>query len=300
MNDLQEQSYSEEYILYDINKIRNALFSLGVAKTNLYQIRFFLKSNYIKHLFEDFGFGTFSSSSINSKIKVELLCNSVTIPGMTTTTNSTNSVYPGYRIDFPVGSSWHECTLSFIVDREMLAYKFFHIWLRGINPKLYPSNSDAALITKARFYDEIVQNLYIYQFPSINQNSVSSKNPYFINSQGDYVSKPIPEVSGKNTSFYARLIDAYPINLSSLNLSYDESSLNTFTVGISYRDLEFSTPKSFIRTQTPSASRSYNSNNSEKSNTIRYFYDFSGIISPLNKNNYDSNKTTIKSSILPK
>lgn len=227
------------FYTYNINEVRNNILPNGVASQNLYQIFFDIsQNNILARVLSNAGFDIRNRDKFSAYNKLCLLCNSVTFPGMTTTTSNISSALPGYNIQFPIAASNHELSMTFIMDADMLPYKFFQTWLRTISPKVYDDTYTTPIAIKSRFYSEVVQNMQIYKFPDKSEdwNARKEGNGYAVRPKGTLAS----------SDMIVTIIECYPINIGSVNFSYEpQSSYMTFNVSLAYRDYEFAT-KEFV------------------------------------------------------
>lgn len=227
------------FYTYDINEVRSQIFSHGVASQNLYQIYFDISTdNILARVLSNLGFDIRNKNKFSAYNKLCLLCNSVTFPGMTTTTSNITSALPGYNIQFPISASNHELSMTFIMDADMLPYKFFQTWLRTISPKIYDDSYTTPIAIKSRFYSDVVQNMLIYKFADKPEdwNYVKEGTGYAVKPKGTLAS----------SDMIVKIIECYPINIGSVNFSYEhQSSFMTFNVSLAYRDYEYAS-KEFV------------------------------------------------------
>lgn len=227
------------FYTYNINEVARNIFSNGVASQNLYQIYFDIsKENTLFKVLSNAGFDIRNQSKFSSYNKLCLLCNSISLPSMTTITSNITSALVGYNIQFPIAASNHELSMTFIMDADMLPYKFFQVWLRTISPKIYDDTYTVPIAIKSRFYSDIVQNMFIYKFPERPEdwNYVKEDNGYALKPKG----------SLNSSDLIVKIIECYPINIGTVNFSYEsQSSYLTFNVSLAYRDYEFAS-KEFV------------------------------------------------------
>lgn len=216
----------------NIKEVLFNLFSSGVRKSNLYQISFSIdKNSILSQILKSIGIDVSSNIIFSNINKISLLCSQISLPPLSVQTIKSNNTIPGYSINVPTKLSFNDFSATFIVDSQLLVYKFFIAWLRTISPHVFNDSFSSPISLKSRFYNDIFQTLYLYFFPVSNFSTFNSFDNTIVPSffyENDF-----------SDDFLIKFYDVYPINISSLNLSYSSQQQPLFlTVSFTFRDFQ--------------------------------------------------------------
>jgi len=140
-----------------------------------------------------------------------MLCNEASLPGNSFATSEMTSDFPGVTQKFPYRKIYNDLQLTFYVDAEYKIIKFFEGWMSyiaspfGLGQAIYESSSRASF--RFNYPDAYKCNLYVAKF---NKDAeISSKISY-------------------------RFINAFPIDITTMPVSYDSSDILKCSVSFSY------------------------------------------------------------------
>ncbi|MBT9159406.1 MAG: hypothetical protein DDT26_00665 [Dehalococcoidia bacterium] len=138
------------------------------------------------------------------------LCRAAQIPGYTITTEDTRPYGVGTAMKIPFGATHDDCVLTFYVDNDLTAIDFFNGWIKSITPTLNDPNAifNGSYDGEVRYYDEITADVSIAQYSDNSKIAVIT------------------------------LQDAFPINVSSIELSWDEPQIQQISVTFAYRSVK--------------------------------------------------------------
>lgn len=136
-----------------------------------------------------------STGGNSSLRKLLLFCEATQLPSLHLTTNPVRTY--GEVREMPYELMYDTITLSFYVDASMYVKKFFDNWIQGVQ---------LGKTRNLRYYDEYAKDLYIY---------VQDKE--------------------ENTRYGVRLFEAYPKNMSQVDLSYASQDVMKLSVTFQYK-----------------------------------------------------------------
>lgn len=149
----------------NIKEILYNLFSSGVRKSNIYQLSFSIqKDSLFSQILKSIGIDVSSTNKFSNINKISLLCSQISLPPISVQTFKSNNTIPGYSINVPTKLSFNDFSASFIVDSQLLVYKFFLAWFRTISPHIFNDSFSSPISLKSRFYNDVFQTLYLYLF----------------------------------------------------------------------------------------------------------------------------------------
>jgi len=165
------------------------------------------------------------------KDKLLLLCSEANLPGSSLLTHEINNDYTGQTERHAYRRSYDDrIDFTFYVDSDYQILQFFNNWITFI------CNDDIRKIkrptynTRVRFpEDYYTQSLEIVKF---------EKNNGLLDYAGSSPATPTgrynPQVEPQKSVLSHRFINAYPININSIPVSYDQPSLLKCTVSFTY------------------------------------------------------------------
>lgn len=169
--------------------------SAGVARTNLFDVE--ITAPIILN-------GNKTAS------KISLYAEGAALPGRTISTTDVVRYGYGPHEKVPYSMQFNDVTLQMIGDGQGEVYKFFYNWMQGIvrgdkDVVAGKSDSNGKQPYEVEFKDQYASTITIRQY----------------NEQGD-------------TVFASKLIDAFPISVPDVSLSWSDSSMMQFSVTFAY------------------------------------------------------------------
>ena len=156
---------------------------------------------------------------------LSILCNETSLPGSRFSTSENNQDYYGISQKFAYRKDFTDIDMSFYVDSEYKTLKFFEQWMDYIAS---PDNSYSVV-------GDLSSNnsFYKFKYPSLYKTTI---NIHKFNKDYEPVftgGKLVGGTGNKNDIVYT-FINAFPINLSSIPVSYDQSQLLKVSITFSY------------------------------------------------------------------
>lgn len=148
------------------------------------------------------------------KSKLSALCEEISLPGVNSATGTAEGIFTGVNFKYAHTKTYNDLSISFIVDRDFRTMKFFQYWYDWIFEGEFKEGRsiDSKQTYKLNYYDSYCLDMIIVKGET-----------KAVNSQGNGL---IP-VSYK-------LINAYPVNISSVPLNTGASSVTRFSVTLAY------------------------------------------------------------------
>lgn len=140
-----------------------------------------------------------------------MLCSEAALPGNSFATSEMTSDFPGVTQKFPYRKIYNDLQLTFYVDDEYKVIKFFEGWMSyiaspyGLGQAMYENSSRASF--RFNYPDAYKCNLYVAKFNK--DAATASKIAY-------------------------RFINAFPIDITTMPVSYDTSDILKCSVAFSY------------------------------------------------------------------
>jgi hypothetical protein len=154
---------------------------------------------------------------------LSLLCSEASLPGSSLATHEINNDFTGVTERHAYRRIYDDrADFTFYVDHDHNLIKFFENWIAYIVNEQY-TNDDG---TKN---DAIENNYFSYR---VNYPDGSGKNGSTGYRTEVYINKFERDYTGRYTRY--RFLQAYPISISSMPVSYDSSSLLKCTVSFTY------------------------------------------------------------------
>jgi len=198
---------------------------MNLAQSSVYQVKLSPPSDVAQHLRKN-GFNYSADGE-----DIELLCNSTTLPGSSLSTHEIVGDYQGVRERMAYRRMYDDTVdLTFYVDHDYKVMNLFDGWfdyISGQNEGQRLSNDNArswAANYRLNYPSNYKTNMYIVKF----EKGVSSSRSIF-------------EDSDSYQLTYT-LVNAFPINIISTNVSYERSQVLKYTVSMAFmrytRDVE--------------------------------------------------------------
>lgn len=143
---------------------------------------------------------------------IGMYCNEASLPGNSFATTEMNTDFPGVSQKFPYRKIYNDLQLTFYVDDQYKVIKFFEAWMSYIaSPfglgKAINENSGQNGSFRFNYPDAYKCNIYVAKFNK--DATISNRIAY-------------------------RFINAFPIDITSMPVSYDSSDVLRCTVSFSY------------------------------------------------------------------
>lgn len=212
-------------ITYTIQKVKN-LFS-KVSFDTLYQVTF-PSANYNNWLS---GSNIYSASSLNEGFrlfeKVGLLCTQAELPGTQYDVTQVFGDRQGLLEMFPTRRVYPPLNLTFYVDSNHVVIKMFELWMNYINPINTLSRRDNTY-TRMRYPDTYKDFIKIIKFEKDTglDNKFMAKNGL---GKGN-----VDEFRYKSSMINYEFVNAWPINMSQIPVSYGTSNVLKVSVTFQY------------------------------------------------------------------
>jgi hypothetical protein len=160
-------------------------------------------------------------------LRYEFMCNETELPGTTLTTSEEFGSRQGLTETFPTRRNFNPITLQFYVDSEYGIIRLFEEWINFINP-LYNENGRSVKgnprggVGRDNDYE-----FYRFRYPSTYKRRIAvTKFERNFTKQADGVSNP--------TMLTYQMLNAYPVNLTALPVTYEGSTITKTTVTFNY------------------------------------------------------------------
>jgi hypothetical protein len=188
-----------------ISKIKSDL--LNLAQTSIYQVKLQPTEDVESFLSQE---GRNFSYLLNGE-SIELLCSDTNLPGSSLATHDVTNDYPGVTEKFAYRRIYDETIdFTFYVDKNYRVVEFLDGWINYITGQ-GTTFGDAEYVDRYRYYRMNYSNLY------------KTDNLYITKFEKD----------NANSMTY-QFIGAFPINMVSIPVSYEASSILKCTASFSY------------------------------------------------------------------
>lgn len=176
---------------------------LNIAQTSIYHVKFGVPTNVASFLgSRNINFGDISN--------IELLCSETSLPGSTLATHEVTNDYHGVTEKMAYRRIYDETIdLTFYVDRDYRVIEFFDSWMDYIT-------GGGTTFTRENYKERYVH--YRMNYPTLYKSDI-----FILKYEKNY-----------GTSMKYSFINAFPINVISTPVSYDQSQLLKCTVSFSY------------------------------------------------------------------
>lgn len=179
------------------------------------------------------------SGSIYDQELINLSCCDATLPGSTFYTHDVVD-YHGVTEKIPYRRVYDDrADFTFYVDHNYEVITFFEIWMQYIANEQYTEGFSGQKLKHSQY-------AYRMNYPNGNESAATAKDGIRLGYRSDiYLTKfdrdfgkiigdPTEDGSKKSTSIKYRYIDAYPISIMSMPVSYSSSELLKCTVSFAY------------------------------------------------------------------
>ena len=188
-----------------ISKIKSNL--LNLAQTSVYQVKLQPPTDVQNFLSQE---GRNFSYLLNGE-SIELLCSDTNLPGSSLATHDVTNDYPGVTEKFAYRRIYDETIdFTFYVDSDYKVIEFLDGWINYITGQ-GTTFANADYVDRTKYYRMNYSNLY--------------------KTDGLYITKF--EKDNRNSMTY-QFIGAFPVNIVSMPVSYEASSILKCTVSFSY------------------------------------------------------------------
>ena len=181
--------------------------------------------------------GVFSADL--SSLRYEFMCHSAALPGVSLGLYEETGSRQGIVEKFPIVRQFPEVTFDFYVDAEYGIIRLFEEWMNFINP-LYITTGDSSTASRVvqgsyrgstsnvASFDE--NNFYRMRYPDTYKRKLAiskfERDIDISNGTGKVISTP--------SMLTYEFINAFPINLTALPVSYEGSTITKTTVTFAY------------------------------------------------------------------
>ena len=233
-----------------ISEIKSNL--LNLAQTSVYQVKLSPTADVQSFLSQE---GRNFSYLLNGE-SIELLCSDTNLPGSSLATHDVTNDYPGVTEKFAYRRIYDETIdFTFYVDKNYRVVEFLDGWINYITGQ-GTTFGDAEYVDRYRYYRMNYSNLY------------KTDNLYITKFEKD-----------NRSSMTYQFIGAFPINIVSIPVSYEASSILKCTASFSYIR--------YIRKRNKVSSAPSSQNSNSPANP-----DVPGPVNTAPKNNPITNKSS--------
>lgn len=169
----------------------------------------------------------------NSKVrnaKYDFYCAEAALPGAIFNTADESGSYQGITEKIPNKRLYNEFSITFYVDNDYKIIRLFEEWMNFINP-LYEEGGPISASSKGQGNAKESQNFFRFRYPNTYRRIISITK--FERNFRENPSISGGEVGNVPTITY-RMIDAYPVNISGIPVSYEGSTILKATVSFNY------------------------------------------------------------------
>jgi hypothetical protein len=172
----------------------------------------------------------------NRGLKYEFMCNETALPGTSLSTSEEVGSRQALTETFASRRVFDPVTMTFYVDSEYGIIRLFEEWMNFINP-LYKESlagSPSGRLTSGNYGGQVDQfdsnQFYRFRYPNTYKRTIA-----ITKFERDIVLDPELNPTGRSPSFLTyRLINAYPVNLTALPVTYEGSTITKTTVTFNY------------------------------------------------------------------
>lgn len=238
---------SNQKLYYPIEKIQNTLSKLSI--TTFYKVAFPINGGLTYWLQKSGIYDKKNSNGLDPIEAIELLCSGAVLPGPKYKVSETMGQRQGVLEQYPLMKQYPELALTFYVDHSHNVIKFFEEWMNYISPLYHTGggpvsptvtglkSNDArkeADYYRMRYPDEYTQTLYVTKF----ERDMMAATPKITNGkQNGYTYSSSPLLTYE-------FVKAYPNNIVASPVSYEGTSILSYTVNFIYT-------RYFVSTSTP-------------------------------------------------
>ncbi|MFZ9353426.1 MAG: hypothetical protein ACO25L_01275 [Candidatus Nanopelagicales bacterium] len=238
---------SNQKLYYPIESIRNTFSKVSIS--SFYKVAFPISGGLKKWLEKTGVYDKNKSNGLDPIENIELLCSGAVLPGPRYKTTEVMGNRQGILEQYPLMKQYPELALTFYVDHNHNVIKFFEEWMNYISPLQNNKVGDVDANNKGlkskeaksesdyyrlRYPDSYTQTLYITKF----ERDMMAATPKISNGkQSGYTYQMSPTLTYE-------FVKAYPYNIIASPVSYEGSTILTYTVNFIYT-------RYFVNTETP-------------------------------------------------
>jgi hypothetical protein len=158
---------------------------------------------------------------------IRLSCSDASLPGSTLLTNEINNDYTGVTERHAYRRSYDDrADFTFIVDRNYFVIDFFENWISYVIGENLLSNQEVP--------GRIPQLQRTYHYRANFPHDYMTDNLFITKFERDYGDTKIDSKNTLNRPLTYQFINAYPISINSMPVSYESSQLLKCTVSFTY------------------------------------------------------------------
>lgn len=174
-----------------------------------------------------------NEDSFRLEEKISLLCSDASLPGATFNTVEVKGNRQGVVERYANYKIFPNIDLSFMVDGDHSVIKLFNTWMNFISP-IQGNEESPNSFFRFRYPEDYVLDFYIVKFEK-NENALklkAFKKPPF--EEGTTINSDNINNFAQSKKTVYKFKRAYPVNMASIPLSYDQSSLIKSSVTFQY------------------------------------------------------------------
>ena len=162
--------------------------------------------------------------------KYDFYCAEATLPGAIFNTADESGSYQGITEKIPNKRLYNEFSITFYVDNDYKILRLFEEWMNFINP-LYAQGGRIGASQDGQGNAKESQNFFRFRYPNTYRRiiSITKFERNFREEPGSNTGK-----LGNIPTITYRMIDAYPVNISGIPVSYEGSTILKATVSFNY------------------------------------------------------------------
>ena len=170
------------------------------------------------------------TDSIARNAKYDFYCAEATLPGAIFNTADESGSYQGITEKIPNKRLYNEFSITFYVDNDYKIIRLFEEWMNFINP-IYEEGGIIQPTQNGHGNYKESNNFFRFRYPEDYRRivSITKFERNFRESPGLNEGK-----IGNVPTITYRMIDAYPVNISGIPVSYDGSTILKATVSFNY------------------------------------------------------------------
>jgi hypothetical protein len=149
-------------------------------------------------------------------IKLNILCEEISLPGVSTATGQARGIYQGVDFKYAHTKIYNDLSISFICDREYTPLRFFEQWFHYVYDGDGNGPNDSYRSYTTKLYYDYCMNMTIVKDEDKNRPELSRTD------------------NRTSRSAEYSLINVFPTSISSIPLNTGASQVVRFTVNLSY------------------------------------------------------------------
>lgn len=170
------------------------------------------------------------TNDIARNAKYDFYCAEATLPGAIFNTADESGSYQGITEKIPNKRLYNEFSITFYVDNDYKIIRLFEEWMNFINP-LYTEGGRIEASQIGQGNGKESQNFFRFRYPNTYRRIIS-----ITKFERNFREKPGESGGrlGNIPTITYRMIDAYPVNISGIPVSYEGSTILKATVSFNY------------------------------------------------------------------